>query len=394
MAIKTWKSREDISGMLSNRNLIFERDEVLETLRNTNYYLVMNGIESIFLTPNEKPKNFNNKYYFKQFLFFYDMDRALSETIFQCLNAFEEHLKTSIAYNFCKTYCFTLNKTMEYTNKDNYVKPETRNNYPFSASGQQNEKLNDNFDTFSLFRNNYLHKLVKDNDNINARIYRDNNYRPPRHTKLYYWTDDQDVKHYDNKVAVPLWVSIQKITLGTLNMMCHYLDDQVLDKVMEDFKIDNPNGQKRRIFLNTIDLLLSLRNCCAHGELIYRFKTHSKCIIDDTLKEKMKLNCEHDGQTSSSIGLYDMIKILSMYEDVSSVGTLLKKKRYNFFKQNVVNLKLQRSYNKSNKISRKYSFELFDKYLKWIGKTSDGEFHIVKDWKSMTKSHNSFNTYF
>lgn len=410
MKIKTWTSREDAISLLKNRNLNLNNSRVDEILKTTNYYLLVNGLESLFLkTPQvhtyNQNKNYNNKYYFEQFEIFYNFDRELSDSVFNSLGDFEEKLKTAVAYNFCKNHCQTLEKTMEYTNQDNYVDPGTRgSNYPFLS--EQNKYLSSKFiaqeenQKFVLFKENYLKKLVVDNDNIDKDKYTDTEYFPLNIQKVARYFVNRRIrntyrKRYDDQVAVPFWVAIQKMSLGTLNILCHFLSDSDLKDVMSDFNILNDSAQNRDVFLNCLDLLVELRNNCAHGELITRFRTSKKVHINNLISQKLSFFCYNTNQTTpSKIALYDAIQILSMFSDVTNIGKIFKRFKYNLVH---VNSSLRGKGSKGRKKSKDnqiYSMKLFDTLLYRIGKTGTNQYHPYKDWKKFKTQNFLFDDVF
>ncbi|WP_071543029.1 Abi family protein [Lactiplantibacillus plantarum] len=68
----------------------------------------------------------------------------------------------------------------------------------------------------------------------------------------------------ENKhVAVPLWVAIQFLTFGQLNMMLHLLKTEDLNKVIEQMNVRDKFTNTE--FLNCMDVFNNLRNTCAHG---------------------------------------------------------------------------------------------------------------------------------
>lgn len=85
---------------------------------------------------------------------------------------------------------------------------------------------------------------------------------------------------------------------------------------------------KRSVFLNMIDILLCLRNKCAHTTLVNRFRTEKKYQLNTLLISAFSLNPQN---ANSVLKLYDVIKILSFFTDVSALKKplmLLKVKMY------------------------------------------------------------------
>ena len=118
-------------------------------------------------------------------------------------------------------------------------------------------------------------------------------------------------------IAVPFWVAIGTLTFGEIIRLLHYLKDDVIREVLNDFDLK----------LSKRSELLCLRNSCAHGFLINRFETPKKYKINSLLEKAFNLSPKSKsfGSPSSVLNLFDVIKILSYFENVSSLKKLLNK---------------------------------------------------------------------
>lgn len=267
MGIKRFETRSSLKNKLSDRNLIFNESKLDAILVSHNYFNLFNGLETIFLE-SSSPKTYN-KIKLIDFINLYQFDKTTRSIFATRLDSVEEKLKASISYHFCKHHCVALNDTMQYTNKKHYMNPANNipgtptyckysDIYPFKNS--QNYRIYTNFDDFLLFKPDFLKKLIKFHDHIDASFYRDESYDAPSDVSRY----------YDSHVAVPFWVAIETLTFGELLRLLHYLQDDVLEDVLADFNLPL---SKRSVFLNMIDILLCLRNKCAHTTLVNRFRT-------------------------------------------------------------------------------------------------------------------------
>ena len=216
---------------------------------------------------------------------------------------------------------------MQYTNKDNYMNPQEKNinhinfckyssNYPFVNN--QNRSIYYGFNAFSLFSPFFLTNLINSNDYIDKTFYTDSNYSAPNKVAKY---KDNSIR---TDIAVPFWVAINTLTFGEIIRLLHYLKDDVMKEVLNDF---NLKLSKRFDFLNMLDFLLCLRNNCAHGFLINRFRTPKKYKINSLLEKAFNLSprSKGSGSPSSILNLFDVIKILSYFEEISSLKKLLNK---------------------------------------------------------------------
>ena len=207
MAIKIFESRTGLVNKLRSRGLIFNEQELRNTLKKFNYYSLFNGFENLLLCESQ-PKKYD-AVILADFEALYDFDKKLSRIIFSYLNKLESALKTSIAYHFAECYCNTLADTMQYTNKLNYMDPQDdndlsdtycpySNNYPFV--NDQNKRIYLSFNDFLFFKPFYLSNLIKYNDHIDKNFYSSSTYSAPRDVAVY---RDDDNNYYSD-AAVPI----------------------------------------------------------------------------------------------------------------------------------------------------------------------------------------------
>ncbi|MBE9909972.1 Abi family protein [Enterococcus mundtii] len=322
MGIKPRKDIGQLISTLKTRNLSIS-DSAEKFLMDINYFQLINGIENLLL-PLEKSKTNGIKQFktetMDDFIAIYNFDREFSNKIMQIISRFEMRLKTSVSYNFSKKYCYTINRTMEYTNKNNYVNLSTEKNYPFRSYDNdpvkyQYESICYKFNRFKLFDKNFLNNLVRNNDFIDKSFYRDNNYYPVNPSDVCVFTED-------NKVAVPLWVAIQTFDFGCLKRMCHYMKIKDFNLVLKDFGLEPID---RIFFLNCLDIIHELRNACAHFSLLFRFKTPSNLGISKGLIKKFNLKPQKTKHPAVKISLYDCLKVLAFFESLKDLKKPLKK---------------------------------------------------------------------
>lgn len=320
MSIKIYQSNDAIIKKLQDRGLKFDENNLSEALKKYNYFNLINGIENILLS-NNKPKEFKNVN-FDDFLNIYLFDKKLSISILELIYSVEEKLKTSISNHVSGQYCSTLENTMQYTNKNNFMDPKESNpssdtycryskNYPFTS--YQYKKYYNDFENFILFKPYYLTNLINQNDFIDKSFYTDKAYIAPSNVAIY--RDFNGI--IDLNVAVPIWIAILTLTFGQTIRFTHYLKDEVMEKVMADFDLEL---SKRNQFLNMLDFILLLRNSCAHNRLISRFETNKNTYINSLLIRTFKLNPQNKSREKSSIlSLKDVLKILNFFIDISKL---------------------------------------------------------------------------
>ena len=171
--------------------------------------------------------------------------------------------------------------------------------YPFV--NYQNQKIYQDFDKFCLFKPFFLSNLVDRNDHIDISFYLDNDY------------------------VAPSGVAIETLTFGEILRLLHYLQDDVLKDVLNDFNLPL---SKRAPFLNMIDILLCLRNNCAHTTLLNRFRTEKRYRINALLIASLSLTPKN---ADSVLKLFDSIKILSFFTDVSALKKPLRTLKFKIY---------------------------------------------------------------
>lgn len=367
MSIKNFEPHSSLKQKLKERHLRFDDAELDEILKTHNYFNYFNGLETIFLK-SDNPKDYDN-IRLRDFNNLYIFDKEITNILVNCLDEVEEKLKASISYNFCKQHCSSLNNTMQYTNKNNYMNPADNNsssstycrysaNYPFSSA--QNKKIYSEFQDFCLFKPYYLSNLVNRNDHISVSFYQDLNYVAPMGVAIYRDTSNNENRH----VAVPFWVAIETLTFGEMLRLLHYLQDNVMKDVLNDFGL---TLSKRNQFLNMLDFLLCLRNSCAHTTLINRFRTSDRYKVNAQLISVFCLNPKNSASPASVIKIFDVIKILSYFCDVRRIKRPLRA----LMVKNICSMGLQKGHKINVKILDRMGN---DKYSSWQNMLSGKEY--------------------
>ena len=335
MTVKEFSDRDDIESLLFKRKLIFSSDELQKVLKNNNYFNFFNGFESLLLY-QRSPKLFKGET-LSDFIRVNNFDKELSKEILSLTKTIESKLKNSIAYHFSWKYCNTIPKTMEYTNKQNFLDPRDVLNYPFRDA--QNWKICNDFDEFYLFKAKYSRKLMRENDHITVSIY-----------------------SHNKRALIPFWVAIETLEFGAVIRLLHYLDREVMQAVMKDFNLPISD---RFTFLNMIDLIKELRNHCAHGSLACRFRSAKKIHLDRTLIHRFKLEPKYHNQgnnfSPSVISLFDTLKVINYFTDTKKVYKIIQKVVY------------------QNNRYFKGKYDLNERLLSRMGETQ------LKKWKDVLK---------
>ena len=176
----------------------------------------------------------------------------------------------------------------------------------------------------------FLFNLVERNDFVDETVFSVDSslYTPPSGCNSY------QIRNNTKEVVVPLWVAIETFDFGALQRFCHYLNTNVMNKVLADFNL-TPNDKD--LFLNSLDVIRELRNKCAHFSLINRFSTSLSVKILPSLIKKQQLSPQEISRkvyihtlqrkirkNPAKLSLFDTLKVLAMYEDLSRLKKPLK----------------------------------------------------------------------
>lgn len=345
MPIKPFKSTLDQHNLLISRQLTIKNKEFfIDYINKNNYFNVINGNEDLLLVkPGDKLKNYDTAT-FDDFVRLHKFDKILTNHVTSILHDFETKLKTSISRHFTESYCRTPQNTMQYTNKKNFLDLPKEFGTNYTLYHDQNKSIIKNYEDFLLFKPNFLNTLVRYNDFIDINIFSTpvNNYSPPQGCASFV--------ENNYHIIVPLWVAIETFDFGTLQRFCHYAKRTVMEKVLNDFGLQYAD---RDLFLNSLDIIRELRNKCAHFSLINRFLTSSSIRILPALVNRLNLSplqqarrihIRGRGKVNKNpaiITLYDSLKVLGMYENLSRLKKPLKSLIYTnnkHFKRNTYDL--------------------------------------------------------
>lgn len=345
MPIKPFKSTDAQFNILTSRGLTINNKQFfIDYINKNNYFNVINGNEDLLLVNPRNSTKFYDTATFDDFVRLHKFDKILTNHLTTILHDFETKLKTSIARNFTSSYCRSPENTMQYTNKNNYLDLPNIYGANYTLYHDQNKNIIDDYNKFLFFKQNFLNTLVTKNDFIDINVFSTPSatYTPPPGCASY--------EENFRQIIVPLWVAIETIDFGALQRFCHYAKKPVMKKILRDFNLEYHD---RDLFLNSLDVIRELRNKCAHFSLINRFLTSSSVRILPVLVNRLGL-CPYQqiqNVTVAGVGtvvknpgilnLFDTLKVLSMYEDLSRLKKPLKNIIYNnnkHFKRNTYDL--------------------------------------------------------
>lgn len=369
---KAFNTIIDQIRLLKNRGLqINNFSSAKEHLKDKNYFELINGHETLLLDDSKKlPKKYTKKS-FDNFLRLHDFDKQFSSLILKKISEFETKLKTTISYHFCKNHCSTLAENNNYIDINYYNKPRSTDgpkqyvNYFYNSNDQEK--------THKLFRSNYKYRgkfrgtfngivtyqpsktiltgvftgrfgssSIREVTAGNCIFYNSNqrtllaalhtvsttsgstvslNISIQREEIIQglKYIDDCKLKfsyinEYNNP---PFWVVIKTLMLNDLIVLMYGLKKRTLDAVLRDFNLKPYEKEK---FLNSLEIIRELRNSCAHFELVNRFRTSQNLKVNSHLISELHLS---PMRSQYVIKLFDVLKVLRMYIDLSEIKLFL-----------------------------------------------------------------------
>jgi len=284
--------------LLIKRNLhIDEADKyynnatIQKELLDKNYFDLINGFEDLFLEKNLSHKEYKNKSIY-DFLEVYNFDVTLGTIILEKIEIFEKKLKARVSYFFSKEKCKTLNDVESYIDINSYTIPT-------------------NIHEKKKFKN---HNIFATKTTYKAGVSIKKNFIDQNKDKYDY------INQHDK---LPFWVGIKALNLGEIHWLLYGLPTNVIYNILESFEIPKTKNEKD-IFVNSVYIITSLRNACAHFEIITRFNTKSNFKINKNLIKSLNLNPKRNQYI---ISLYDVLLVLKQFVAIDDVIYYI----YNFY---------------------------------------------------------------
>lgn len=278
---KQFKTVDEQILLLKSRNLQF-KDEVKAKaiLEKVNYFDIINGTENILLK-TMNPKIYDNVF-FEDFYEIYKFDTEIRILTLKKIFEIEARLRTSLAHNFASQFCTQIPDTLNYREKQYYQQPTQTNTYLYNT-----------FMKFDLFKRNV---------------------RMPNGTvKLGFVESKKRDKDYIRTYnRPPFWVIIKDFSFGDLYFTYCFQKDVVKDKVLKDFGLTLNDDAMFQQILHTLKYA---RNCCAHLELITRFKLLGAPYLNNYKELKQEIYCTH-----KHLSYYDLLKIIQKFCDTETIS--------------------------------------------------------------------------
>lgn len=294
--MKPFKNLNEQIKILENRNLKFkDKEKAKRYLLEYNYYNVVNAYSKFFIKDND---TYYDDVYFDDILEIHHFDKELKTVIFEAIIEAERHLKSILAYCYCKYFKDDL---YSYLNIKSYASTDI-----IKASKQISHFAN----TLNKYKN-------KNNNN--------------------------SIKHYYNKHSVvPFWVLVDYLTLGDIIHFYKLLPDKVKNDVAKElstFIKDNLNTNSitdvhYNIIQKGLENLTELRNITAHNNKMLGFKLRNDLPFYIDLHGSLGIN-----NTDNRQDVYNTVLFLKFFisnNQYAKVNNTIKK-RMNTLKNKIKN---------------------------------------------------------
>lgn len=212
--------------ILKSRGLIIKNKRYAKKIiREANYYNLINGYKKPFIKKECSYETFLDGTRFEELYALYEFDRKLRIVTLEVILKIEKQVKSLISYRFSK----------QYGHKD-YLKYEN-----FDTNGSQKFKQ-----VSTLL--SQLHRKIADNID-----------------------KDLAVSHYvSGKNYIPLWVLVNTISFGDISKFYVNMLPHDRNEVAKHIKF----GIREQELSSILFFLSSVRNRCAHDELLYCYNSH------------------------------------------------------------------------------------------------------------------------
>lgn len=365
-----WELQKERGLKVPRRKKTKMRNKAIHHFGTKNYFNFINGFESLMIEDRHSTnKKYMNNINVLDFERAYKVDKLISRDLFSQISNIEQELKSKIAYYFCEKYChagyqdnlkyqdiqcYTI--PMNYTGKPKFTeyfyKFDNRNNTINNRKTHLFFKTHDiRIETVKLeFTGDIVTVPKKPNQlllvgqfegtikNVSPNLYSGAFLVNTNKSKMVLtpglgvnlvlksekgflknlsYSDYCKIKypHISSYKYPPLWVVINTLMLNQLLTLFHGLDIGIQNSIAESMgKFDISIGG-REDFLNSVEIMIEIRNVISHAELVTRFRTSSSTSINTNLISNLNLNPKARNYV---LKLNDTIKILSQFNSFNA----------------------------------------------------------------------------
>lgn len=223
-------------GILRSRGLIIKNSSFAKRkIRDNNYYNLINGCKMPFIDKSQPHEQYIKGTKFEELYALYEFDRRLRILTLEYILKIEKAIKSKISSQFSE----------KYGHKD-YLRCENFN-----------------------ISNSHKYKQVSE---LLSQLYK----------KISTNIDkDLSISHYvTEKNYIPLWVLVNTISLGDISKFYENMLQQDKNEVAKRMKW----GIRENELSNILFFLSTIRNRCAHDEVLYYYKSYVKLIDNKIFK--------------------------------------------------------------------------------------------------------------
>ncbi len=253
-----FKTYDEQIAILQSRGMIINDTKTAkELLKQNNYYNLINGYKDIFVQVGITPETYIKGVTFEEIYALHQFDKELRSKLSHILIIIERAFGSILAHEFSNNY---RNHDLDYLDINNYsstilTRDAETGDYVLEAS----KLINDDKGL-----NNTLLKAIDENDSM--------------------------ICHYKSHYGrVPLWVFVNKLSFGTLSKMYKLFKPRERDAIAKSIReISNLEIYADDI-QKAVNVLVLLRNKCAHDQRIYDFSPGRTTIKNSPFLSKYLL---------------------------------------------------------------------------------------------------------
>lgn len=220
-------------GILKGRGIVIKNKKFAKkVLLDTNYYNLINGYKTPFLDSTYATEHYLEGTQFEELYSLSEFDRKLRILTLEYILIIEKSIKTKIAYCFSKEY------------------------------GHKDYLCYEHFDCSDSKKFGYISKLLKG-----------------LYGKICDNVDREDsIKHYvHQRNYIPLWVLVNTLSFGDISKFYANLKQNIQNEIAKRMKY----GIRPKELINYLFFLSSIRNRCAHDELLYNYLSYTSLRNND-----------------------------------------------------------------------------------------------------------------
>lgn len=231
---KPFRTHNQMLKILRDRNMEVPTS-AKRILERENYYCIINGYKDLFLKPESEIETYIDGTSFYDVYTLFLFDRELRSILFPTIIQAESYIKSLLAYYF----------HLHHPEKNSFL-------------------------AFENYRqdNSYAGKVLKTISTLSCCISNQKN-----NAVTYY---------IDTYQHCPLWVLTNFLTFGQISKMFAVCSPDIRLDISKHFSKDYGREYKIRVHFSAemldeaIGALVMIRNCCAHDERLYNYKTKAK----------------------------------------------------------------------------------------------------------------------